>query len=111
MKLIVAGLLLDNQQPNLLEISNELCQRGYPYSRSAISRLLKKWRWSFKIPTVFQRMKYTDVNTRYYNDYLRWYLDTDPVRIKFVDEVHFDRRGKFICPRSEAKTYVYLNRI
>ena len=92
---IIGVLLLENQQPNLLEISTELRRRGFPYSRSSISRLLKKWRWSFKIPTVFQRMKYTEDNILYYNEFLEWFVRTDPIRIKFVDEVHFDKRGKY----------------
>ena len=40
-------------------------------------------------------MKYTEDNILYYNEFLEWFVRTDPIRIKFVDEVHFDKRGKY----------------
>ena len=94
MKVIVCRYLVENSAPNLAELAEELGKNGFPYSRSSVSRLLQRWRWTFKIPTVFQRLKYTPTNMQYYNYFVQWLETADLARLKFVDEVPFDRRGK-----------------
>jgi len=100
MKEIVCRYLLSNPQPNLLEIVAQLRENGYPYSRASVSGLLKSWRWSFKIPTVFQKQKFTPGNLNYYNQFVEWLEVVNLASLKFVDEVHFDRRGTTSVPPS-----------
>jgi transposase len=90
---LIWELLQTNNQPTLRELSEHLREAGVHYQRSSVSVLLKKWRWSFKIPTVEQIHKYTPTNVQRYIDVCQWYSVADLHRLKFVDEVHFDPRG------------------
>ena len=93
-RVLIWALLQENNQPSLRELSVFLGSCGLAYSKSSISLMLKEWRWSFKIPSVIQASKYTPTNVTYYNQYCAWFRNTDIHKLKFIDEVHFDPRGK-----------------
>ena len=88
------NFLKKNPASSLNEIKNFLNELGVQYSRSTISRLLKMWRWSFKVPSSVQKEKFTIRNMTYYIKFCRWLKLADLTNVKFIDEVHFDPRGK-----------------
>lgn len=89
-------VITTQEQITLQEIVNALERHNFHYSRSWVSRLLKRWRWSFKIPAVTQTQKYTISNLEYYAEFCLWLNEVDLAKVKFLDEVHFDARSKFI---------------
>lgn len=90
---IVWSFIKNVPQAKLEDIQEFLKGQRYYLSRMSISRLLKKWRWSFKIPCVRQVHKYTYSNIDYYMQFCIWLSCVDLRKVKTVDEVHFDRKG------------------
>jgi len=68
-------------------------------SRSSTSRLLKSWRWSWKVPSHVQINKFSQENMEYYYHYVNWVLSQNPEKLKFVDESH-------IVPKSVRRNKV-----
>jgi len=64
---------------------------GFDVSRSYLCRLFKKWRWSFKRPSVKQIAKYTRNNILYYGDFLSGIKNIPWGKLKYLDECHFKR--------------------
>jgi hypothetical protein len=91
---VVWNTINSQNQVTLQEIVSAVKNNGFRVTRMWVSRLLKKWRWSFKIPAVTQREKYTLSNLEYYVDFCSWLSNVDWKRVKFVDELHFDSRSK-----------------
>jgi len=58
-------------------------------SRGTISTLLQKMGWSWKVPTVFQLLKYTFDNLVKYAHYLTEIRKVPLSKLKFADEAHF----------------------
>ena len=86
--------IVQNPQANLIELAQHAETNGHKVSRGHLSVLFKRWRWSFKIPTVQQHLKFTKENLEYYAIFSEWLRShTDLRNVKFVDEVHFDPRG------------------
>jgi len=54
-----------------------------------VSRLFKKWRWSYKTPERKQILKYTKENISYYGTYITTAYCIPWDRLKFMDEGHF----------------------
>ncbi len=54
----------------------------------ALKRILKKLRWSWRVPTKFQIFKYTPTNLMYYLEYLIAIQDVPLQNLKFADEAH-----------------------
>jgi hypothetical protein len=91
---VVWNTINSQNQVTLQEIVSVVRNNGFGVTRMWVSRLLKKWRWSFKIPAVTQREKYALSNLEYYVDFCSWLSNVDLKRVKFVDELHFDSRSK-----------------
>lgn len=69
---------------------------GYNISKPELSALLKKWRWSAKVPSEEQIQKYSIKNIEYYGDYVLEILNLPWYRIKYLDESHFRASGEKI---------------
>jgi len=85
----------NNRQVQLRDIQIHLDQHGIQVSRATVSRMLTKWRWSFKIPSIMQKQKYSLENLTYYVDFCRWFgtrTFAQLRKLKFIDEVHFKTR-------------------
>lgn len=81
----------------LYELSRHLSQRfGAPISRDWISRMFKRWRWSFKKISHKHIRKFLWPNIYYYAHYLVHVQNMQMGRIKFVDEASFSSRGEHI---------------
>ncbi len=66
---------------------------GVRVSRAWLSRMFRRWRWSFKKLNHKHVDKYTPRNIAYYGQYLA-YIRTVPMnRIKYMDEASFSSRG------------------
>lgn len=92
---VIWNVITTQEQTNLQELVNALARYNFVYSRTWVSRLLKKWRWSFKIPGVTQAQKYSIANLEYYAEFCHWLNEVDLTKVKFMDEVHFDARSKY----------------
>lgn len=78
----------------LLHLSEELLDRLHVRcSHSWLSRMLKRWRWSFKNVNPRHILKFTPRNIIYYGHYLIRIRNIPPTRIKFMDEASFSSRG------------------
>ncbi len=70
---------------------------GVHVSRMWLSRMFRRWRWSFKKLNHKHIHKYTPQNIEYYGQYLT-YIRTVPMnRIKYLDESSFASRGMYAC--------------
>ena len=64
-------------------------------SRSWLSRMLHRWRWSFKNINHKHVRKFTTHNIMYYGNYLINIQSIPLHRIKFIDEASFSSRGQW----------------
>ena len=91
---LIWNFITAQPQCTLKEVCLYLNSLEINYTHSNLSKLFKRWRWSFKIPTVQQIEKYTFDNLEYYLQFCERLLTTpDLRRVKFLDEVHFDSKG------------------
>jgi len=67
----------------------KLSENGINVNRMFISRILRSWRWSWKIPVRFHLYKYTKDNIDRYMHWVHWIQDIPWDRLKFLDEAHF----------------------
>ena len=72
-----------------------LLENNFKVSLMFVSRIFKKWRWSFKKPSYEQLNKYTQENILYYATYQHCIKEIPWYRLKFADESHFNSKG--IC--------------
>ena len=78
----------------LYSISNQLSLRFQQrISRSWVSRMYKRWRWSFKNVSHKHLRKYLWPNLLRYSRYLVQIRGIQQARIKFMDEASFSSRG------------------
>ena len=70
-----------------------LSRIGIAPSRMWLSRMLKRWRWSFKNINHKHVRKFMQHNILYYGQYLVNIRTIPMDRIKFIDEASFSSRG------------------
>ncbi len=63
-----------------------LFQKNITYH--TLRRILKKIRWSWRVPSRFQTYKYTFSNLFYYCEFLKAVQDIPMQKLKFIDEGH-----------------------
>jgi hypothetical protein len=66
---------------------------GVVVSRSWLSRMFRRWRWSFKKISHKHIRKFTPQNIQYYGLYLINIRTIPMHNIKYIDESSFDSRG------------------
>jgi len=74
-----------------------------------LSRLFKSWRWSWRIPSRVQILKYTTENIRRYAAFAVWIQEQDWKTVKFADEAHVvskDLRTKKVLEMVNQRTWV-----
>ena len=72
----------------LAQFCNLLAEDGYQVNRMFVSRIFRKWRWSFKKPSIKQIHKYKPENMIYYVQFVHW-VETIPWKsFKYFDETH-----------------------
>jgi len=59
-----------------------------------VSRVFKRWRWSFKKASYQQLQKYTNENIEYYKTFLEALQDIPWIKLKFADEGHFKSKSE-----------------
>ena len=57
-------------------------------------KIFQEWGWSWKIPTITQRLKFEASNLEYYQEYFSWRIEQDDSKIVYLDESHFSARSK-----------------
>lgn len=57
-----------------------------------VRRATLRWGFSAKLPSLFSLHKYTAANISYYRDWINNIATYNPLRLKFLDEAHFDSR-------------------
>jgi len=82
----MARMSSQSSQQNLV---NKVYHFGWTINRMYVSRLFKKWRWSYKTPERKQILKYTKENISYYGTYITTAYCIPWDRLKFMDEGHF----------------------
>ena len=60
----------DYPQSTLQEYCEAVLEYGFEVNRMYLSRIFRKWRWSFKKPTIKQIHKYRIDNIHYYGTFL-----------------------------------------
>jgi len=85
---------------------------GRKCSRHVASKVLRKMGWSWKVPAVFQLLKYTFKNLLKYAHYITEITKIPWEKLKFADEAHFvykdlTTRGKVLSLQGER---VWLKR-
>ncbi len=91
--------ILVEEDPSLTlqEYASQISAVGFSVSRNYIRRIFRSWKWSWKVPIYKQIAKYTIENISYYGNYLSWILNLPSwLNIKYLDEVHFKNKGKYI---------------
>ncbi len=78
----------------LNEFTVYLKEYDFDVNRMFLSRIFKKWRWSFKRPSVKQWHKYKPENLIYYSKYVHAIKDIPWCKLKYFDETHCRPRGK-----------------
>jgi transposase len=78
---------------DLRKLSTKLKENGINVNRMYISRILRSWRWSWKIPVRFHLYKYTKDNIDRYMHWVHWIQDIPWIKLKFLDEAHFIGRS------------------
>jgi len=83
-----------NPNSGLIDVRNHF-QITYnrEISKTATSRLLKSWRWSWKVPSHVQIAKFSPQNMEYYYHFVNWLLEQDQTKLKFLDESHILPKG------------------
>lgn len=88
-------LLIDNSVTRQ-DIVDHLAGHEIHVSLMFISRLVKRWGFSFKKPSVININKFTSKNIEYYSAYITW-VQTKPLNcLKFMDESSFNARRTFL---------------
>jgi len=70
---------------------------------------LRRFRWSWKVPTRFQIHKYTTTNMIRYLNYLQWIQSVPQERLKYTDESHIvskDLHKKAVLGMKSTRVYV-----
>ena len=80
----------------IIEYVEKLEVAGFSCSREFVRQVFVSWRWSWKRPSYKQIEKYTSRNIIYYIQFLSWINQQDPIKLKYMDEVHFVSKGKNI---------------
>jgi len=75
----------------------ELRNSGYQCSNEFVRKIFVSWKWSWKVPSFQQLLKYTPRNIERYGDWVEFIVTADLSRIKFCDEAHFVSRD--VSPR------------
>jgi len=94
---VFAGFLLfiknypDADLRDVTEFLENTYQRNI--SKMSTSRLLKSWKWSWKVPSYVQINKFTQENMDYYFHYVNWVVRQNPSKLKFIDESHILPKG------------------
>jgi hypothetical protein len=60
---------------------------------STLSRILRSWKWSWKVPALVQLSKYKLSNVMYYTQFVNFVQNTYWPRLKFADEGHIVERA------------------
>jgi len=94
----------------LSDIASYTFSRGV--STEVLSRLMTSFRWSWRIPSRVQIMKYTPTNLQRYYQFVLWIQEQDWRTIKFADESHVvskDLRSKKVLGMINQRTWVSNN--
>lgn len=78
---------------NLPEIKDFLATAGFDVRISFIRQIFKRWRWSWKKPSVFQVNKYRIDNILHYVVHCKAIQGIEKSKIKYLDESSFRARG------------------
>jgi len=70
----------------------ELRNSGYQCSKEFVRKIFVSWKWSWKVPSFQQLLKYTPRNLQRYGDWVEFITTADLSRVKFCDEAHFVSR-------------------
>lgn len=65
---------------------------GYQFSRTVLSKFLRRNRWSWRVPTRVQLNKFSLANKKYYAHFIASIMDIPVDRIKYMDEAHVVER-------------------
>ncbi|KAM9972873.1 hypothetical protein ACTFIR_012243 [Dictyostelium discoideum] len=92
-----------DRELSLVNISNRLRELlNIDVNTMYISRLFKKWGYSYRYPTFTEKLKYTPENITHMRDFVRMVAHLNPLKVKFVDEAHYSpvttRRKKCFLP-------------
>ncbi len=82
---------------------------GVSVSRSWLSRMLSRWRWSFKNLNHKHVHKFTAHNIAYYGQYLTHIRNIPMTHIKFLDEASFSSRGNTDHTHTHTHTHTHNN--
>ena len=80
----------------LAEFKQQVAESGFDCNDEFIRCIFKTWRWSWKKPDPKQPQKYTLDNLNYTIEYALWVRSIPFDRLKFLDESHFNSKGKWI---------------
>jgi len=85
----VVEYLQDNPTADLQAITQHLVNATHtPMSTITVGRMLKRHRWSWKVPTKFQIHKYSTANLLLYLNYLQFIQQVPSTKLKFANESH-----------------------
>lgn len=76
-------------------IRNFLQSIGYEVTLMHITRLGKRWKYSFKKPSTISINKFTSENMLRYGQYMNWVETKDFGHLKFLDESSFNAKRMF----------------
>jgi len=74
-----------------------------------MTRILNKFRWTWKVPTRFQIHKYSAINLIRYMNYLNWISNIPHSKLKFADESHIiskDLTKKRVLGMKHTRVYI-----
>lgn len=87
--------ILAKENVNLTRLASEL---GFVFGRRVtcptLSRILRSWRWTWKVPSRVQILKFTDENITTYAAFAASVQHLDWSKLKFLDESHVVSRGE-----------------
>jgi len=99
-------LVQEDPTRKLSQFVEELNNSGYQCSKEFVRKIFVSWRWSWKIPSYQQLLKYTPRNVERYGDWVEFIVTADLSRVKFCDEAHFVSkdlsRRRAIGPRNTS---------
>ena len=95
MELILWAVAKKDPTRALWDYLEILESQQFQLSKEFVQQIFHSWRWSFKIPSFKQLHKYSLLNREYYYGFcLLLTQQTNWIRLKFMDEVHFVNKGK-----------------
>lgn len=90
---LVMFLLFEKPTLNLNQLRVEMMRRlGYSFSKSVLSKFLRKNHWTWRIPTRIQLHKYSIANKKNYAHYISSIMQVPVEKIKYMDEAHVVER-------------------